>query len=190
MLLNGQAILPAIRSMKDFEKMLTMKYEYGVFLDLNIGMVKSVLDLARQHDKKMFVHLDLISGLASDEHGVEFINRYAKPYGIISTKGSALVKAKQKGLVATQRAFILDSNALNRSVKLAQKADPDFIEVLPGVAPKIIELIRRETGKPVFAGGLIDAKEEVEAALKAGASAVTTSNVELWKMFSDNSAAT
>ncbi|OES43533.1 glycerol-3-phosphate responsive antiterminator [Domibacillus iocasae] len=181
---NGQLVLPAIRSMKDFEKMLSMNYEYGVFLDLHIGMVKSVLDLARQNEKNMFVHLDLISGLSGDEHGVEFIARYAKPYGIISTKGSALIKAKQKGLVATQRAFILDSNALNRSVKLAQKANPDYIEVLPGVAPKIIDLIRQGTGKPVFAGGLIDTKEEVEAALKAGASAVTTSNVDLWKEFS------
>lgn len=180
---NGQAILPAIRSMKDFEKMLSMKYEYGVFLDLHIGQVKSVLDLAQQNGKKMFVHLDLINGLAGDEHGVEFIARYAKPYGIISTKGSALVKARQKGLVATQRAFILDSNAVNRSVRLAQKAEPDFIEVLPGVAPKIIQLIRRETGKPVFAGGLIETKKEVEAALSAGASAVTTSDVALWKEF-------
>jgi glycerol uptake operon antiterminator len=181
---NGQKILPAIRSMKDFEKMLHMNYEYGIFLDLHIGMVKSVMDLARQHDKKMFVHLDLISGLTGDEHGVEFIARYAKPYGIISTKGSALIKAKQKGLIATQRAFIIDSNALNRSIKLVQKADPDFIEVLPGVAPKIINMIRHQTGKPVFAGGLIETKEEVEAALQAGASAVTTSDIELWKEFS------
>ncbi|OMP68675.1 glycerol-3-phosphate responsive antiterminator [Domibacillus epiphyticus] len=180
---HGQKILPAIRSMKDFEKMLSMNYEYGVFLDLHIGMVKSVMDLARQNEKNMFVHLDLISGLAGDEHGVEFIARYAKPFGIISTKGSALVKAKQKGLIATQRAFILDSNALSRSVKLAGKANPDFIEVLPGVAPKIIEAIRRETGKPIFAGGLIETKEEVTAALEAGASAVTTSDVALWKEF-------
>ncbi len=186
MLINEQKILPAIRSMKDFEKMLTMNYEYGVFLDLHIGMVKSVLNLAREHNKKMFVHLDLISGLAGDEHGVEFIARYAKPYGIISTKGSALAKAKQKGLVATQRAFILDSHALSRSVKLAQKADPDFIEVLPGVAPKIIRVIQRETGKPVFAGGLIETKEEVTAALNAGATAVTTSDVGLWKEFAQN----
>ncbi|WP_046174977.1 glycerol-3-phosphate responsive antiterminator [Domibacillus indicus] len=183
MSVNGQVVLPAIRSMKDFEKMLEMSYQYGVFLDLHIGQVKSVLELARQNGKNMFVHLDLISGLAGDEHGVEFIARYARPYGIISTKGSALVKAKQKGLAATQRAFILDSNAVNRSVRLAEKADPDYIEVLPGVAPKIIELMRSKTGKPVFAGGLIETKEEAEAAIKAGASAVTTSNVELWKEF-------
>lgn len=180
---NGQKILPAIRSMKDFEKMLAMNYEYGIFLDLHIGMVKSVLDLANQHQKQMFVHLDLISGLAGDEHSVEFLARYAKPYGIISTKSSVLLKARQKGLAATQRAFILDSNALSRSVKLAQKANPDFIEVLPGIAPKIISMVRRETGKPVFAGGLIETKEEVSLALEAGASAVTTSNIDLWKEY-------
>ena len=53
---NGQPILPAIRAMKDFEKMLSMNYEYGVFLDLHmrIGYARvstddQALDLQPMH---------------------------------------------------------------------------------------------------------------------------------------------
>ncbi|PAQ15966.1 glycerol-3-phosphate responsive antiterminator [Bacillus sp. FJAT-42315] len=180
---HGQKILPAVRTMKDFDKMLDTPFEYGVFLDLHVGMVKSVFEYAQKQGKKMFLHLDLIHGLTTDEHAVEFIAQYVKPYGIISTKGNALIKAKQKGLYATQRAFIIDSSALNRSIKLIEKADPDYIEVLPGVVPKVIKTLHEQTGKPIFAGGLIEKQEEVEMALEAGACAITTSNRELWKLY-------
>lgn len=180
---HGQKILPAVRTMKDFDKMLEMPFEYGVFLDLHVGMAKSVFDYARQHNKKMFLHLDLMHGLTSDEYAAEFVSQHIKPYGIISTKSSAIITAKKKGMFATQRAFIIDSSALNRSIKLVNKTNPDYIEVLPGVVPKIIKTLHEETGKPIFAGGLIDTANEVEAALEAGACAITTSNRDLWKCY-------
>jgi glycerol uptake operon antiterminator len=36
---------------------------------------------------------------------------------------------------------------------------------------------------PIFAGGLIRTPEEVQNALNAGASAITTSKRELWDLF-------
>jgi glycerol uptake operon antiterminator len=180
---EGQKILPAIRSMKDFDKMLGTSFEYGVFLDLHVGMLKSVFQYAKQHNRKMFLHIDLIHGLANDEYGAEYVCQEIKPYGIISTKGNVIRKARQKGVYATQRMFVIDSSAMNRSIDLIHKTDPDYIEVLPGVVPKIITEIREKTGKPIFAGGLIETIEEVEAAIEAGATAITTSDRALWKHF-------
>lgn len=71
MTFNGQKILPAVRSMKEFDKMLKTNYEYGVFLDLHIGMLKTVFQYARENDRKMFLHLDLIQGLKGDEYGAQ-----------------------------------------------------------------------------------------------------------------------
>jgi glycerol uptake operon antiterminator len=180
---HGQKILPAIRSMKDFEKLLKMNYQYGVFLDIHIGMLKSVYEYANQHQKKMFLHVDLIQGLKSDEYATEFLCQQLKPYGLISTKSSVITKAKQKGVLAIQRTFIIDSNAMERSILLIEKTNPDYIEVLPGLVPKVIRQLREKTGKAIFAGGLIESPEEVEEALSAGAVAITTSNVELWRHF-------
>jgi len=181
---GGQQIIPAVRSMKDFDKMLNYTYKYGVFLDLHVGMLKSVFDYARSEGKEMFLHMDLIQGLSNDEHATEYICQSIKPYGIISTRGSVIKKARHLNVRAIQRTFVIDSSALNRSIQLIQKNDPDYIELLPGVVPKVIERIGKETGKPIIAGGLIDSPSEVEAALFSGASAITTSSHTLWNHFS------
>ncbi|QPC47841.1 glycerol-3-phosphate responsive antiterminator [Mangrovibacillus cuniculi] len=186
MTFHNQKILPAIRTMKEFDKMLQTSFQYGVFLDMHVGMLKSAVEYARQQKREMFVHLDLIQGLSSDEYATEFVCQEIKPYGIISTKGSVIKKARKKGIHATQRMFVIDSSAMKRSIELIHKTDPDFIEVLPGVVPKIIKEIKEKTGKPIFAGGLIETVEEVEAALEAGATAITTSDHQLWKHFDGN----
>ncbi|MEW9501214.1 glycerol-3-phosphate responsive antiterminator [Jeotgalibacillus marinus] len=181
---DGQQILPAIRSMKDFDKMLNYSFRYGVFLDLHVGMLKSVFDYARSEEKEMFIHMDLIQGLSNDEHATEYVCQWVKPYGIISTRSNVIKKARQLNVRAIQRTFVIDSNALKRSVQLIHKTDPDYIELLPGVVPKVIERIRLETGKPIIAGGLIETPQEVVAAIEAGASAITTSSLSLWNYFS------
>ena len=181
---EGQQILPAIRNMKDFDKMLSYSFRYGVFLDLHVGMLKSVFDYARSEGKEMFLHMDLIQGLSNDEHATEFVCQTIKPFGIISTRGNVIKKARQLNVQAIQRTFVIDSNAMKRSIELIHRMDPDYIELLPGVVPKVIERMREETGKPIIAGGLIDSPHEVESALSSGASAITTSSKNLWDYFS------
>ncbi len=39
--------------------------------------------------------------------------------------------------------FIIDSQALKRSIDLIKKVEPDFVEVLPGVASKAIHHIQK-----------------------------------------------
>ncbi|MEI5906784.1 glycerol-3-phosphate responsive antiterminator [Bacillus spongiae] len=180
---HNQKILPAIRSMKEFEKMLDSPYQYGVFLDMQIGHLRSAYRLAKEHHRHMFLHFDLIQGLSRDEFATDFVCQEFKPFGIISTKSNVIRRAKQKGVLATQRTFIIDSSALNRSVELVNQNNPDFIEVLPGVVPKIITQMHKRTGKRIFAGGLIETRKEVEEALLAGAVAITTSNQALWKVY-------
>lgn len=79
--------------------------------------------------------------------------------------------------------FLLDTSAMEKSMEFVGKHRPDFIEVLPGVVPDLITEVRERTGIPIFAGGFIRTKEDVEKALEAGATAVTTSNTTLWKAF-------
>ncbi|TFE02841.1 glycerol-3-phosphate responsive antiterminator [Jeotgalibacillus salarius] len=180
---GDQKILPAVHSMKDFDKMLKYSFEYGIFLDLHIGMLKSVFEYANSKNKKMFLHMDLIQGLSNDEHAAEYICQTIKPYGIISTRKNVVKRARELNVKAIQRTFVIDSNAFKRSVELIKQSDPDYIELLPGVVPKMIERMKLETGKPIIAGGLIDHHEEVSAAIEAGASAITTSSHSLWMYF-------
>lgn len=178
-----QRILPASANMKEFERFLKSSYEIGVFLDMHIAQLKHINDLARQHGKKMIYHVDLIHGIKNDDFATEYICQEFKPYGLISTKGSVIQKAKQKGVVAVQRMFLIDSHAIEKSFKLIQKTQPDYLEVLPGAMPKMITEVKERVNIPIFAGGLIRTEEDVHAALNAGATAITTSKRELWDLF-------
>ncbi len=78
------------------------------------------------------------------------------------------------------RVFIIDSQALTRSIELIKKVEPDYVEVLPGVASKAVSKIQQETSASVIAGGLIDEQSEIREAISNGAKYVTTSYEKLW----------
>ncbi len=180
---HNQPILPAIRNMKQFDEFLNSSFSYGVILDIHLGQLKGVIKEAHKHGKNMMVHVDLIQGIKHDEYGAEFICQDIKPAGIISTRSNVIAKAKQKKIYAIQRLFLLDTSAMEKSMEFIGKHKPDFIEVLPGIVPSLIQEIKEKTGIPIFAGGFIRTEEDVEQALKAGAVAVTTSNTKLWKKY-------
>ncbi|PAY13373.1 glycerol uptake operon antiterminator GlpP [Bacillus sp. 7705b] len=180
---HNQPILPAIRNMKQFDEFLNSSFSYGVILDIHLGQLKGVIREAQKHGKKMMVHVDLIQGIKHDEYGAEFICQDIKPAGIISTRSNVIAKAKQKKIYAIQRLFLLDTSAMEKSMEFVGKHKPDFIEVLPGIVPSLIQEIKEKTGIPIFAGGFIRTEQDVEQALKAGAVTVTTSNTKLWKKY-------
>ncbi|MCH6265698.1 glycerol-3-phosphate responsive antiterminator [Neobacillus citreus] len=178
-----QKILPASGNMKEFERFLQSPYEIGVFLDMHIAQLKNINQMAKQSGKKMIYHVDLIHGIKNDEYATEYICQEFKPYGLISTKAGVIQKAKQKGVIAVQRIFLIDSHALEKSYKLIEKTQPNYIEVLPGAMPWMIKEVKERVNIPIFAGGLIRTADEIENALNAGATAITTSKIELWNLF-------
>lgn len=128
------------------------------------------------------IHIDLINGLSSKEISVEFIKENTQADGIISTKPALIKKAKELGLFTILRYFLLDSMALENIRQQQYLVKPDFVEVLPGVMPKIIRKICASSRTPIIAGGLITDKEDVMGALSAGAIAVSTTNRDVWRM--------
>lgn len=184
MTFHHQKILPAVRKIKDLEQLLKSSFEYVVLLDSHIGQLKSLVDLAKSHNKKILLHADLIGGLKNDEHAAEFLCQNIKPAGLISTRANVILKAKQNNVLAIQRLFLLDSSALEMSYSLLERTKPDFIEVLPGIMPDMIKEVHEKASIAILAGGLIRSIKDVENALTAGASAVTTSRKELWKHYS------
>ena len=56
---------------------------------------------------------------------------------------------------------------------------PHFIEIVPGVIPKIVKKFAAGP-VPIIAGGLIETRQEVTAALSSGALAISTGCKDLW----------
>ncbi|ENH97870.1 transcriptional antiterminator of glycerol uptake operon [Gracilibacillus halophilus YIM-C55.5] len=175
-------ILPAIRNMKDFDSLIESDQPLLIILESRISQLHHVVNYAKKKGKQVLIHADLINGLKVDQYGMEYLIRLVKVDGVISTRANVISLAKKNGIVAIQRLFALDSVALESNMKLIQKTKPDYIEVLPGIMPSILEKVADQTGVPVIAGGLIRTREHVEDALASGATAVTTSNLDLWEV--------
>ena len=176
---------PIIASVKD-EAGLSAALDSDVpVIFLLFGDIVTVGMLTRRAHaagKAVFVHMDLVEGLASREVSVDFIAHGTVADGVLSTKAALCRRAKELGLLSIQRFFLLDSMAL-KNIEHPPAHDPsDLIEVLPGLMPKIIRRVIGLTGKPVIAGGLISDKEDVTGALGAGAVAVSTTNPAVWDM--------
>lgn len=175
-----QQVLPAIKNMKEFERILKTEFEYIIILNSHVAQIKNIVDTAHKHRKKILVHIDMIAGLKNDVSGTVFVCQEIKPDGIISTKKQAIITAKKRGVLAIQRLFLLDSNALSNGIELLETTEPDYIELLPGIIPSMIEEIQGLTNIPIIAGGLIRKQEEVDRAIEAGAVSISTSIRELW----------
>ena len=91
----------------------------------------------RIHDagKLAVVHIDLVDGLSSREIAVDSLNALCHPDGIISTRPTLIRRARHRGLLTVQRAFILDSLSLTSLSGQLEQGKPDFVEILPGIMP-------------------------------------------------------
>ena len=147
------------------------------------GDICNIASIVRRiHEAGRFaaVHVDLIAGLAGKEVAVDFIAAQTAAAGIISTKPALIRRAWELGLCAVQRFFVLDSIALENLKRQLENTRPDSIEILPGVMPKVIRRITGFARVPVIAGGLISDKEDIIAALDAGAAAISSTNPAIW----------
>ena len=176
---------PVIAAVKDEAGLAAaLKSDVAVIFLLG-GDVLTIGDMvsrAHRAGKVVFAHLDLIEGLSPREISVEFLARNTAVDGILSTRAQLTRRAKELGLVAVQRFFLLDSMAVRNVEKHQAPEYSDLIEVLPGLMPKVIRQVCQMTDKPVIAGGLITDKEDVTGALSAGAVAVSSTNPQVWKM--------
>lgn len=151
----------------------------------DVCTIPEILERIKAAGKKAMVHIDLIAGLSAKEISVEFIARQTRADGIITTKPALVRRAKELGIFAVLRFFVIDSLALKNIENLEMQCGtsrPDFIEVLPGVMPKVLGRIAKVSRIPMIAGGLITEKEDVIAALSSGAIAVSSTNQDVWNL--------
>jgi glycerol uptake operon antiterminator len=182
MAFGGQRVIPAAKTVKDFEALLASPYSYIILLQSHIAQLQPLFQLARKQDKRVLLHADLIQGLKHDEAAAQFLCQYIQPYGLISTHSAVLSVAKKHDILAIQRVFLLDSQSLETSLRVLASSTPDYVEVIPGAMPHVIAEVKSRAKVPLLAGGFLRTRADVEQALAAGATAVTTSQRQLWEL--------
>ncbi|MBS3943415.1 MAG: glycerol-3-phosphate responsive antiterminator [Dethiobacter sp.] len=174
-------IIAAINNIKDFEEAVHSHCEIIFLLIGNIFNLKDMVEMIKQVRKNVYVHIDLMDGLSRDLTALKYIHKIIKPDGIITTRSNLIKKAKDMNIFCIQRIFVLDSLSLETGIQSIKETKPDAIEILPGIMPKIIKKISRETNSPIIAGGLIEENENVIECLHANAIGVSSSNKFLWR---------
>lgn len=182
-IIESNPVIAAIKDTDGLEK--CCKSENVKVIFILFGDVCSIVDIVKRvKDTGRFaiVHMDLITGLSSKEIAVDYIKNNTMADGIITTKPALIRRGRELSMCTILRYFLIDSMALENIRQQQSMVKPDFIEVLPGLMPKIIKKICRESRTPIIAGGLITDKESVMGALSAGAIAVSTTKQDVWQM--------
>jgi len=174
-------IIAAVRTREDFRRALSTDIQTVFLLSSNIMDVSEYASEAHAADKKLFVHIDFTDGLSKDSAGLSYIATKGID-GIISTRSGVIKCAAENGIPCIQRFFMIDSRSVDTALESMRASRPDMIEIMPAVAYKTITKIKNNTGIPIIAGGLVEKKEEIYAAINAGASGVSTGAVDLWEM--------
>ena len=151
-----------------------------IIFDLKVSLLDMEETIKKVHTagKKIFIHIDLADGIGKDKTGIEYLAKCGVD-GVISTRSQLIRYANEAGLVTVQRFFALDSKGVDGIEDMLESAKPDLIEIMPGIASKVIKRFVAH-GIPVIAGGLIETKQEVTEALKNGAEAISTGKQDLW----------
>ena len=183
---EANPVIAAVKSDAGLQAAVEMEEIQVIFvLYGDVCTIPEILERIKAAGKKAMVHIDLIAGLSAKEISVEFIARQTRADGIITTKPALVRRAKELGIFVVLRFFVIDSLALKNIENLEMQCGtsrPDFIEVLPGVMPKVLGRIAKVSRIPMIAGGLITEKEDVIAALSAGAIAVSSTNQDVWNL--------
>lgn len=180
-MLYNVPVIPAVRNASDFKYALTKTNALSIILLFgDINMLSELLNQAKQHKKRLIIHIDLFEGIGKDKAGIIFLARMGVT-AIITTKPHLAKIAREQGMIVVQRLFIMDSEAIKTGTHMLDNFKPDALEVLPASIPaSVVHKLIRDTGLPVMAGGLIEDAGDVAAALAKGICAVSTNKRELW----------
>lgn len=181
-LLEEHPIVAAIKNDDQLEKCIRSDSKIVFVLYGSVNTISDITARLKEAGKIVFVHIDLIDGLSPREATVEFVAKEVCPDGVISTRLPLIKCARSYNLITVMRIFMIDSMAMTNVERFYSEDCVDFIEILPGLMPKIIKAIKKKTKKPIIVGGLIRDKEDIVTALSAEAIAISSTNESVWFM--------
>lgn len=178
--LSECSIIAAVRNNEEFN--MAIKSNVKIIFDLSPDLLtlSEKVELVHKNGKKLFIHIDLATGIGKDRSGILYSKNMGVD-GIISTRVNIIKIARELGLFTVQRFFIVDSHSIDTTIEAIKSSKPDMIEIMPGVVIKNIKKLKEKLNIPIISGGLVEDAEEVKEALKNGAVLVSTGKKELWE---------
>lgn len=176
---------PVVASVKDDEDFRAVLRSDCAVVFLLYGSLLNLTELVatlKAHDKTVLVNVDLLEGFGGREVVVRYVRERTEADGVLSSKAHMVRAARDAGLFAVHRFFLIDSLSYRNLARQVRQSKADCVEILPGCMPRVIGWVIADIDVPLIAGGLVCDREDVFAALRAGAAAVASSNHDVWAM--------
>jgi glycerol uptake operon antiterminator len=167
--IRDNPVIAAVQNHEALSAALSLRMPTVFLLNTDIFSAKASVDLSLNAYCRVFLHMDLIDGLAASAKALDYVQHRIGPSGIISTKSTLIKYAREQGVFCIQRFFMVDSASFENAVKTARKNRPNMVELMPGIIPDVIRRFAGEVDAPVIAGGLVTERRQVIDALAAGA---------------------
>jgi glycerol uptake operon antiterminator len=176
----GQSIIASVKDDIGLANALRSPCQTLFILYGDISTVPGIIARAKRAGRTVLLNMDLIDGYAVRAAAVKHLKEQTGVDGVLSSKATLIRAAREAGLLAIPRLFMIDSIAYHQLPDQLRASQPDCIEVLPGCLPTVIEWIRQDISLPLVAGGLVCEVKDAVASVRAGADAITTSCQRLW----------
>lgn len=174
-------VAAALKSTDDMAVALASDAALLFILKGDAFQLAAFLAQAHQRGKGVVVHVDLVSGIGKDRPGIQFL-RQSGVDAIITSRSHLIAAGRAEGLTTIQRLLLLDDAALEAGVKTIARAQPDVVEVLPGIIfPEVASKLEQVLSGPFIAGGFIRTAADVTRIQSAGAILSSSSTHALWK---------
>ncbi len=173
-------VIAAVRTPEDFESALESKVKIFFMVGGDVFRVRKQIGEIKARGDIIFFHMDLVEGIGKDASGIRFAKEEFGIEGVQSTKTHILKMAKHEKLITVHRLFVTDFQSLQSGLNLAKISNPDFLELTPGILPRIVKMVKSEQTLPIISSGLVSTAEDVSTLIAAGASNIVCSTRELW----------
>ena len=174
-------VAAAIKSREDMEIALSTDVILLFILKSDGLELAPFIAQAHQRGKGVVVHIDLVSGVGKDRPGIQYLRQNGVD-AIISSRSPLIAAGRAEGLTTIQRLLLVDDASLESGVKTIARAQPDIIEVLPGIIfPEVADKLHKALPGPFIAGGFIRTSDDVTRLQEAGVILCSSSAHSLWK---------
>ncbi|GIP16577.1 glycerol uptake operon antiterminator regulatory protein [Paenibacillus montaniterrae] len=173
-------IIASITKPEQIEAVLKSKVKRVNLMTGDMMTLSSIVSELHKAGKQVHVHLEMVSGLGRDLSAVQYLSKTFGIDGIVSTKSNMIAAARQVGIGSIQRIFAIDTAAVETAIKMIGQVQPDEVELMPGLMPRVIRDLKQKINSPLIVGGLIRHEEEIRQALANGADYVSIGDKRYW----------
>lgn len=178
--MNRYPVIASITEADQITKALTSGVQRVNLMTGTITNLKQIIGQLHDAGKQVYVHIEMVGGIGRDASAIQYLAEVFKADGIVTTKSNAVAAARQAGIPSIQRIFAIDSAAVDTAIRMIKTCNPDEVELMPGLMPRIIQEMKGKIKQPLIVGGLIRHDEEIKQALASGADYVSIGDVRFW----------